>query len=192
MTTRHWLAIGIGTLLSFAAAAQDLTLTRLDCGNGANDPRRFSDTFAYTETSKPFTFSCYVIRRGTEVMVWDTGYLPGSVGVLRRVTETRDTNYQGREVAINIGGTNKLILQQELEITLIPDANIRAVFFFDAGNSWAGTWPKTEPSILADYGWGLRWYSPIGPLRFEWGYPLVNIDTSPDDPAFNFIIAPTF
>lgn len=74
-----WLALGAAALLSLPAAAQDVTLTRLDCGSGANDPRRFSDTFAYTETTKPFTFSCYVIRRGTEVMVWDTGYLPGSV-----------------------------------------------------------------------------------------------------------------
>jgi len=74
-----WLALGAGALLSLPAAAQDLTLTRLDCGSGSNDPRRFSDTFAYTETSKPFTFSCYVVRHGAEVMVWDTGYLPGSV-----------------------------------------------------------------------------------------------------------------
>lgn len=74
-----WLAIGAGALFSVAAAAQDLTLTRLDCGSGSNDPRRFSDTFAYTETTKPFTFSCYVIRHGADVMVWDTGYLPGSV-----------------------------------------------------------------------------------------------------------------
>jgi glyoxylase-like metal-dependent hydrolase (beta-lactamase superfamily II) len=26
----------------------------------------------------PFTFSCYVIRHGEDVMVWDTGYQPGS------------------------------------------------------------------------------------------------------------------
>jgi glyoxylase-like metal-dependent hydrolase (beta-lactamase superfamily II) len=51
----------------------------MDCGSGANDPRRFTDSFAYTETTKPFTFSCYVIRHGADVMVWDTGYLPGSV-----------------------------------------------------------------------------------------------------------------
>lgn len=73
------LALAAAALLSLPAAAQDLTLTRLDCGSGSNDPRRFSDTYAYTETTKPFTFSCYVIRRGSEVMVWDTGYLPGSV-----------------------------------------------------------------------------------------------------------------
>ena len=74
-----YLALTAGALFSLPAAAQDITLTRLDCGTGSNDPRRFSDTFAYTETTKPFTFSCYVIRHGADVMVWDTGYLPGSV-----------------------------------------------------------------------------------------------------------------
>ena len=74
-----WLALGASALFSLSAAAQDVTLTRLDCGSGSSDPRRFSDTFAYTETTKPFTFSCYVIRHGAGVMVWDTGYLPGSV-----------------------------------------------------------------------------------------------------------------
>lgn len=69
----------LALVISFSAAAQEVTLTRLDCGSGTNDPRRFSDTFAYNETTKPFTFSCYVIRHGSDVMVWDTGYLPGSV-----------------------------------------------------------------------------------------------------------------
>ncbi len=79
MKTKSWLAIGACALFSVAAAAQEVTLTRLDCGSGANDPRRFTDTYAYTETTKPFTFSCYVIRHGSDVMIWDTGYLPGSV-----------------------------------------------------------------------------------------------------------------
>jgi glyoxylase-like metal-dependent hydrolase (beta-lactamase superfamily II) len=62
-----------------AAQGPEVTLTRLDCGSGSNDPRRFSDTFAYNEPSKPFTFSCYVVKHGGDYMVWDTGYLPGSV-----------------------------------------------------------------------------------------------------------------
>jgi len=61
------------------AQAPEVTLTRLDCGNGNNDPRRFSDSFAYKDDKKPFTFSCYVIKHGSDTMVWDTGYLPGSV-----------------------------------------------------------------------------------------------------------------
>ena len=78
MKLRFWLALS-GAVFSLSAAAQDLTLTRLECGSGNNDPRRFSDTYAYTETTKPFTFSCYVIKHGSDYMVWDTGYLPGSV-----------------------------------------------------------------------------------------------------------------
>jgi glyoxylase-like metal-dependent hydrolase (beta-lactamase superfamily II) len=78
MKFRLCLALAVGALFSFPAAAQDVTLTRLDCGGGSNDPRRFSDTFAYAETTKLFTSSCYVIRHGADVMVWDTGYLPGS------------------------------------------------------------------------------------------------------------------
>src|SRR5690348_212273 len=67
-------------VLAGAAYAQtpEVTLTRLDCGNGSNDPRRFSDTFAYSEPKMPFTFSCYVIKHGDDYMVWDTGYVPGS------------------------------------------------------------------------------------------------------------------
>lgn len=67
-------------LLAGAAFAQapELTLTRLDCGNGFNDARRFSDTFAYTDPKMPFTFSCYLIKHGGDYMVWDTGFVPGS------------------------------------------------------------------------------------------------------------------
>ena len=66
------------TLSTFAQPAAEVTLTRLDCGTGFNDQRRFSDTFAYSDPKVPFTFSCYVIRHGDDVMVWDTGYAPGS------------------------------------------------------------------------------------------------------------------
>jgi glyoxylase-like metal-dependent hydrolase (beta-lactamase superfamily II) len=79
--TGYGLALA-GALLFTLVSAQtpaEVTLTRLDCGSGSNDPRRFSDVWAYTETTKPFTFSCYVIKHGNDYMVWDTGYLPGSV-----------------------------------------------------------------------------------------------------------------
>ncbi len=71
-------AAAFAALAASAQPAPEVTLTRLDCGNGFNDQRRFSDTFAYTEPKVPFTFSCYVIRHGDDYVVWDTGYLPGS------------------------------------------------------------------------------------------------------------------
>src|SRR5918911_1726944 len=72
-------AVGALSVTSAFAQAPEVTLTRMDCGSGNNDPRRFSDIFAYTETAKPFAFSCYLIKHGSDYMVWDTGYLPGSV-----------------------------------------------------------------------------------------------------------------
>jgi N-acyl homoserine lactone hydrolase len=73
--------VGVSAFAVLTASAQpsvELTLTRLDCGTGVNDQRRFSDTFAYSEPQVPFTFSCYLIKHGDEYMVWDTGYQPGS------------------------------------------------------------------------------------------------------------------
>jgi glyoxylase-like metal-dependent hydrolase (beta-lactamase superfamily II) len=69
-----------GALLATGAFAQtpEVTLTRLDCGNGFNDSRRFTDTFAYTDPKMPFTFSCYLVKHGDDYMVWDTGFVPGS------------------------------------------------------------------------------------------------------------------
>jgi glyoxylase-like metal-dependent hydrolase (beta-lactamase superfamily II) len=72
------IAAPITWLGAIAQPVAELTLTRLDCGTGFNDQRRFSDTFAYSNPQVPFTFSCYVIKHGDDYMVWDTGYQPGS------------------------------------------------------------------------------------------------------------------
>jgi N-acyl homoserine lactone hydrolase len=80
------LASAFAALSASAQPAPEVTLTRLDCGNGFNDQRRFSDSFAYTDPKVPFTFSCYVIKHGDDYMVWDTGYLPGSNANAPKVT----------------------------------------------------------------------------------------------------------
>jgi len=80
------LVLAAATIGTAQAQTPEVTLTRLDCGNGFNDQRRFSDTFAYSEPKVPFTFSCYVIKHGDDYMVWDTGYLPGSNPNASKVT----------------------------------------------------------------------------------------------------------
>ena len=32
--------------------------------------------------------------------------------------------------------------------------------------------PTVSCSLYKSWGFGFRWFSPIGPLRFEWGFPL--------------------
>jgi N-acyl homoserine lactone hydrolase len=63
-------------------AAKDtaaLTLTRLDCGSvQVNDLNAFSDTLAYTGQHRTLASSCYLIRHGDTLMIWDTG-LPAAL-----------------------------------------------------------------------------------------------------------------
>jgi len=32
--------------------------------------------------------------------------------------------------------------------------------------------PNDLLNLRTSWGFGLRWFSPLGPLRFEWGFPL--------------------
>ncbi len=80
----------------------------------------------------------------------------------------------------------------EVEMPLVKEAGLKFVTFFDAGSatsSFNDLFASTE--IRKDVGFGLRWFSPIGPLRFEWGFPL---NPRPfDDPyVFQFFIGPPF
>mgnify|MGYP000954299812 CR=1 FL=1 len=53
----------------------ELSLARLDCGTPVqNLVARFNDTWAFTDHRVLFTFSCYLIQRGDEYMLWDTGH----------------------------------------------------------------------------------------------------------------------
>ncbi len=74
-----------------------------------------------------------------------------------------------------IGGNKELVLNFELEYPLLEKLGIRGVVFFDMGNAFApGAWtdPNVSWSLYKSWGFGFRWLSPIGPLRFEWGIPL--------------------
>ena len=96
-----------------------------------------------------------------------------------------DNNLAGTQ--ITVGGHSELLLQSEVEFPLLKEARIRGVIFFDAGNSFDKL-GQDGPLFLANIGWGFRWFTPIGPLRFEFGYPIVNSGS----PKFYFTIGPPF
>jgi N-acyl homoserine lactone hydrolase len=69
-------AAALCTSSAFAQAPPEVTLTRLDCGTsrGPVDVNtRFSDTYSYAGLKLPFVFSCYLVKHGSDYMVWDTG-----------------------------------------------------------------------------------------------------------------------
>lgn len=144
-----------------AQAPAEVTLTRLDCGTGFNDLRRFSDTFAWSEPRAPFTFSCYVIKHGDDYMVWDTGFLPGSnpnapkVSLLEQLAQMNVRPEQVKFVGIShfhgdhtgqlgsLPGATLLIGEREWAgITSTPPATGANVAPF---RHWMGGGGKVEP-----------------------------------------------
>ena len=107
------------------------------------------------------------------------GYAPFSVGPTR-------TTATG--VTFQTGGIHQLFYMAELEYPLVRDLGLKLVVFYDVGDAFN---KYNEVSLRQDYGWGFRWFSPIGPLRFEWGRP-VQKKGARRDQEFNFTIGPPF
>lgn len=70
-----------------------------------------------------------------------------------------------------IGGDSEFVFNAEYTLPLLKDAGLKGVVFFDMGNSMDGI-GNLFSSLLKSYGFGIRWFSPIGPLRLEYGIPL--------------------
>ena len=91
-----------------------------------------------------------------------------------------------------VGGNKELTTNWELEFPIFEGAGVRGVFFYDAGNAFSeaenffqsaqrgGTLPL---GLFHSVGTGLRWFSPLGPLRFEVGFPLTR---RPQDDSYLF------
>lgn len=115
------------------------------------------------------------------------GYDLSSVGPTISVPQTPS----GSDSTFTYGGNKQVLFNVELEIPLYAPAGFQAVVFADAGQSFGESENIDFRSFRADYGFGFRWQSPFGPLRFEWGFP---IDRREDESAtvFNFTIGQSF
>ena len=88
------------------------------------------------------------------------------------------------------GGTQEIYYQLEMQFPLISEAKINGVLFYDVG---AAEDELQFGFLRQDAGFGFRWYSPIGPLRFEWGFPIDHRRYIDEDPsAFQFAIGAPF
>lgn len=71
------------------------------------------------------------------------------------------------------GGNKQLIFNAEYIFPIIKPINMNGVFFFDMGNAFDnGVSMFTLAGQRQSTGVELRWFSPMGPLRFAWGFPL--------------------
>lgn len=91
------------------------------------------------------------------------------------------------------GGLVQMLGLFELEYPLVREAGLKTVVFYDAGNAFS-RFPGTGGvpfTIRTDAGFGVRWFSPIGPLRFEWGFPF-KARPGESSTVFQFFIGPPF
>lgn len=72
---------------------------------------------------------------------------------------------------VYLGGVKEAVLNLDWVFPIIKDAGLKGVVFFDAGNSYAPG-QQIFSKMLYSYGAGIRWYSPMGPLRLEYGIPI--------------------
>jgi outer membrane protein insertion porin family len=128
------------------------------------------------------------------------------LGLTRSIDPLADVAPQGTP----LGGNMQLFYNLELEFPILEAVGIRGVIFTDGGNAWnlertfceggpdpSETDPATDPCstdisrLRTSWGFGFRWISPLGPLRFEWGLPF-NPRSYEQDILFEFTIGNFF
>jgi outer membrane protein insertion porin family len=71
-----------------------------------------------------------------------------------------------------IGGKNQLFFNTEWIFPIYKPAGIKGVVFFDAGHGFDDTQGFMLKDIRYGAGFGIRWFSPLGPIRVELGFNL--------------------
>lgn len=138
------------------------------------------------------------------------GFRFRSIGPRIPLTSSTDPNSQPLGDGANIGGNLSYFQNVELEFSIFDAVGIKGVVFTDAGNAWnlernycdttlpiyAATSPcfhglSSLSHLRTSWGFGLRWFSPLGPLRFEWGFPFSPLPYEPSS-DFEFTIGNFF
>jgi len=74
----------------------------------------------------------------------------------------------GREV----GGEQYVLFNAELIFPLVREAGLMGVLFHDTGDVYRSRDSIELDNLRRSAGYGIRWYSPLGPIRLERGYIL--------------------
>jgi outer membrane protein insertion porin family len=147
--------------------------------------RYIGDTTWFHPLTKKLIFSSkftlgYIQDVGKQVPIDEKFYLGGIFSLRGYKARTvspvkselsKDISGNTSTSTIFLGGNKEAFGNIELTFPILQDMGIKGVAFFDYGNAY-GESQKMFSSLLMSYGGGLRWASPIGPLRLEYGFPV--------------------
>jgi outer membrane protein insertion porin family len=119
---------------------------------------------------------------GEELPLYERFYVGGIYTV--RGLGYGEAGPRDEETGDPIGGTEELIFNLEYIFPLLNELRLKGVVFFDAGNAYESF--ENFGELRYTTGAGVRWISPIGPIRIEWGY---NLDKEVDESQSRFEFA---
>lgn len=90
-----------------------------------------------------------------------------------------------------IGGERMLQFNFEYRFPVVTKAGVVGLIFFDMGNVWTEDEGYRMGDLRKTVGLGIRWYSPMGPLRLEYGYVL-DRRQGEDDSNWEFTVGSLF
>jgi outer membrane protein insertion porin family len=97
-------------------------------------------------------------------------FFPGGINSVRgyknRTLGPKDEN--GNEY----GGSKEFVNNLEVIFPLINSAGFKGVVFYDIGNAFDDGVSIDFGELREAYGYGIRWSSPVGPIRVEFGFPI--------------------
>jgi len=125
-----------------------------------------------------------------EVPLYERFYLGGPYSI--RGFRARSLSPVDPKTGELVGGNKELIANFEYTFPLVADIGFKGVLFTDVGNTWAqGDYPFNDQGVWVGYGVGVRWYSPMGPLRLEYGWN-ANRPAGAPDHVLEFTIGTAF
>lgn len=140
----------------------------------------------------------YVMKNGSDdIPAFERFYLGGMNSVRGYEERTISPLYDSEEGAAGYeegdekGGNKEFFVNLEYLIPLHKEMGILGVIFFDAGNSWDDD-ESMDFELYKSVGAGVRWYSPLGPLRLEYGYPLDELHDEKRQGRFEFSVGQFF
>jgi len=119
----------------------------------------------------------YIVENDGEVPIYERFYLGGINSI--RSFGSGQVSPRDPDTGDRIGGNKMVLFNTEFLFPLVREQGVRGVLFFDAGNAYDNGDNIDLGDLKYAVGGGIRWYSPMGPLRLEYGY---NPDQKRGDP----------
>lgn len=91
-----------------------------------------------------------------------------------------------------VGGTKFVQANTEIRFPLVPQAGVYGVVFFDTGDIYGDGEDLALDNLRESAGCGIRWLSPMGPIRLEYGWILDPKPTDNTTGGWEFSMASAF